>query len=304
MSYTDLLKINIADIASDDVFKISKQIYPATLAASLKLSGMLEIPYVIKTGSAYSIFTCHNRIKILRVSGVPDLICHILNEPDINIFMKNASLKAYRNELGPMGKLKTLSLLDSFFHLNESSRKDFCTKVLKLPLEIIENKDYMNKVMDLPVTLSDYIDEKDMSFKTIKDLSLLPQDWTAVIDNWIKDIPVRVNVFRMLIDYVFDIYRRGDSLTSLELISFSDDKILYDTVYRIRYPEFSKLKNKSDSIISEISEAGLTIDFPEFFDRNFVTLKLDINKKSACADQLQKISNINIEKLTSLLSLL
>jgi hypothetical protein len=297
-------EINISDIISDDSFKISKNNYPVNLTASLKISGMLEIPYVIKTETGYKLLTCHNRIKILRESETASLKCLVLENPDVKIFMNHVSLKAYRNELGPLGKIKTLLILNSFFNLNESEIKNFCTKVLKLPSEIMDNENYLSRVMSFPETLISYIDEKDMSFKVIKDLSSLPSDWIALIDNWLAVIQVRVNIFRMLVDHLFDMHRRGDNISVIESLTSGDDKSLYDNIFAVRYPEFSKLKVKSDSIIKELSAGGLSVDFPEYFDRGFLTLKLDINKKSDSADQLKKISKINIDKLEELLSFL
>jgi len=300
----EFLDVSIADIDCDGFFKVSKNNFPGTLPVSLKLSGMLEIPYIFKTGSGYSILSCHNRIKILRESGILTLKCFVLEKPDVDIFMKHVSLKVYRNEIGPSGKLKTLFLLNTFFNIDESIIKKFCTKSLNLPFEIIENEEYLKKVMDFPSNLNDYLDEKDVSFKIIKDISLLPNDWIAVIGNWLKEIQMRINIFRMLIDNVFDIYRRGDDIKLLKSILFSDDKTLHDAVFRLRYPEYSKLKSRSDSVIGELTGGGLTIDFPEYFDRRFVTIKFDIDKKSDCNDQLKKISKINIEKLKELLSFL
>lgn len=304
MNTFDTAAVKIADISSNDFFKVSRKNFQSNLVYSLKISGILEAPVLIKTDAGYDVFTCHNRIAILRESGAIDLEAVILTNPDVKLFIKHITLKAYRNELGPFGKLKTLTLLNTFFEFEDSAVKEFCSKILKLPLDIVDNKDYVFKLFEFPVTLIDYLDEKDMSFKTIKDMSLLPQEWLLLIDKWVKNIQVRVNIFRMLADYLFDMYRRGDSIAILEPLSFSDDKTLYDTVFRIRYPEFSKLKIKSESIIGELSGGGLTIDFPEYFDRGNVTLKLEVDKRTDCNLQLKKIKEIDIEKLKELLSLL
>lgn len=304
MKTHDTAVVKIADISSNDFFKVSRKNYQSNLVHSLKISGMLEAPVLIKTDAGYSIFTSHNRIAILRESGTIDLEAVILSDPDAELFIKHASLKTYRNELGPFGKLKTLILLNTFFKIESRAVKEFCSKILKLPLDVIDNEEYVCKLLEFPVTLIDYLDEKDMSFKTIRDMSLLPQEWLVLIDKWLKNTPVRVNIFRMLVDYLFDMYRRGDSIAILESFSFSDDKTLYDSVFRIRYPEFSKLKVKSESIISDLSGGGLTIDFPEYFDRGTFTLKLEIDKRTDCNLQLKKIKEIDVEKLKDLLSLL
>ncbi len=304
MKIQDTAVVKINDISASDYFKVSRKNYPDNLIYSLKQSGMLEVPVLIKTDSGYDIFTCHNRIKILRESGVEDLTCSILDKAEVELFMKHVSLKAYRNELGPYGKLKVLSLFDIHFKAELLTVKDFCSKVLKLPLDVIENGIYLRKILSFPVSLIDYLDEKDISFKTIKDLSRMPEDWLNLIDSWLKNIQVRVNIFRMLADYLFDIYRRGDNITSLELLSYGDDKTLYDVIFSIRFPEFSKLKSRSESIINDLSGGGLSIDFPDYFERKIFTIKLDIDKRTDCDLQLKKIRDIDAGKIKDLISLL
>ncbi|PKL18468.1 MAG: hypothetical protein CVV49_05785 [Spirochaetae bacterium HGW-Spirochaetae-5] len=296
--------VKITAISSNNYFKVSRKNYPDNLIYSLKHSGMLEIPFLIKTDSGYDIFTCHNRIQILRDSGMEELTCFILGKADVELFMKHVSLKAYRNELGPYGKLKVLSVLNTYFKTDQQTVKNYCIKVLKLPLDVIENGVYLSKILSFPASLIDYLDEKDISFKTIKDLSRMPDDWLSLINNWLNSLPVRVNIFRMLCDYLFDIYRRGDNIPILEISSYSDDKALYDAVFRIRHPEFSMLKSRSESIINDLSRGGISVDFPEYFERKNFTIKLDIDKRSDCELQLKKIIDIDAEKIKDLISLL
>ncbi len=296
--------VNIADISPDDFFKVSKKSFPSTLTASLMQSGMLEIPYIIRAESGYRIFTCHNRIGILRESGITELGCYVLEKPDLKIFTDHASLKVYRNEIGPFGKIRALLIAKSVFKLPDAMIRDLCVKTLKLSADTAENEEFLNRVMNFPEILKSYLDEKDVSFRVIKDLSMLPSEWIEVLNRWLSSIQVRVNIFRMLTDYIFDIYRRGDSVSAVESVVCSDDKTLHDAVYKVRYPRYSAMKLKVEALIGELSAAGLTIDFPEYFDRGSATIKLDINKKSDCGEQLKKISKIDVEKLRMLLSLL
>ncbi len=303
-TYAVIAEVNITDISSNDFFKVSRKNYPVTLTVSLKNSGMLEYPYVIKSKSGYTPLTCHNRIEILRETGISSVNCFILEKPDLNMFIKNVSLKMYRNELGPSGRLKVFSLLSSCFNLEENVRYEFCIKVLKLPYGFLKDDKLVKKTLEFPESLLNYLDEKDISFKIIKDISLLPVKWISVIDNWINKSQVRINIFRMLIEHLFDIYRRGDDVTIIESISFSDDKSLYDAVYRARFPEYSKRKIESDEIINELNETGLMIEFPEYFDRGTVTIRLDVDKRTDCSLQIKKISKLNVDKLNKLLSYL
>ncbi|MCL2155693.1 MAG: hypothetical protein FWH53_08525 [Leptospirales bacterium] len=296
--------INVSDIVYDESFKISKRNYPEQLRISLELSGMLELPYLLKRDSEYYIFTCHNRIKILQELGVKKISSIILEDPDSEIFMNHLSLKMYRNELGPFGRIKAIRLLKSVFKVNESDLKEFGLKILKLQYEILENDSLMENMAALPEALLNYIDDRDISFKIIKDILILPQSWLEIINTWLKDIQVRVNIFRVMIDNLFDIYRQGLNISVIDSIEYSDDKTLNDSIFRLRYPEFSRLKSKSDAIINELSCKGLSIDFPEYFEKSSVTLKLEINKKNDLNNEFKKILAMDIEKLKELISLL
>ena len=300
--------INISDIVYDESFKISKNNYSESLRTSLELSGMLELPYLLKGTCGYQIFTCHNRIRVLQELGVREIRSIIFETLDTEIFMNHLSLKMYRNELGPVGRIKALYLLKSVFKVNESELKEFGLKILKLQPEILEdeerNEKFMEKLLSLPQAMINYLDDRDISFKIINDILVFPESWIEIISTWLKEIQVRVNIFRVVIDNLFDIYRKGTDISVIKAITYSDDKTLNDSIFRIRYPQFSRLKNKSDAIINELSRKGLSIDFPEYFEKSSVTLKLEINKKNDISDELKKISAIDVGKLKELMSLL
>lgn len=298
------VEVNISDILNDDQFRISRNNYPASLSLSLKLSGMLEIPWLIKQGSGYIIFTCHNRIRILQETGVNLLKCNILVEPDADIFMKYVSLKSYRNELGPAGKLKSLLLLKDKFRIDDKALSEFCKKILKLPEEVIRDNKFTGNFFLFHNSLINYLDEKDIGFKTIRDLINLPADWLGVISRWTENIQIRVNLFKIIVENIFDIYRRGDHISAVKSIHIYEDKTLHDEIFKVRYPEYMKMKIESDAIIRELDVPGITIDFPENFNRNSVTIKLIISKNSDCRSQLKKISAIDPDKLNELVSLL
>jgi len=298
------VEVNISDIDDNDLFRVSRKNYQADLPASLKLSGMLEFPIIIKSGSGYVAMSCHNRIKILRDTGARSLKCYVLDTPDLKAFMNYISLKSYRNELGPVGRLKSFKLLTEIFKIDEEVRNEFCKKNLKIPEEIIKDTGYLEKIFLFKDSLINYLDEKNISYRIIKDLINLPPDWLGIINNWTGTIQIRANFFKMIIDCVYDIYRSGNSISVIESITTEDDKILYNTIYRIRYPRYVNMKMESDAIIRELTSRGLSIDFPEYFDRSFITIKLNIDKKLDCDTQLKKISDMNSSRLEELISLL
>ncbi len=297
-------EVNIDEISDDDFFKVSRRNINETLLYSLKNSGMLETPHIIKTGGLYSIFTCHNRIKILRESGVKSVKCLLLDVCDAEIFIKHIILKAFRNEIGPVGKLKAVRLLDRHFNLAADRVMELCVKVFKIPADAAGNELFYDRVLSFPDDLKWYLDDRDLNFRVIKDLSMMADEWTAVMSGWLSEVPVRVNIFRQITDSLFDMYRRGDSIRDLEEIQFTDDRSLYSAIFNLRYPDYSVLKAKSDSIIGKLNIPGVYIDFPELLDRGYITVRLDINKKGGASEQLKKITRIDAVKLDELLSLL
>ena len=62
--------VSIHDIEDDEHFKISRNFKSPELITSLKNSGMLEIPFLIKRGNSFYPFTCHNRLAILSEAGI------------------------------------------------------------------------------------------------------------------------------------------------------------------------------------------------------------------------------------------
>ncbi|MCL1834443.1 MAG: hypothetical protein FWG49_08085, partial [Leptospirales bacterium] len=244
------------------------------------------------------------RIRVLQELKAAEISAVILEEPDAEIFINHLSLKMYRNELCPFGRIKGIYLLKSIFKVDESDLKEFGLKILKLQRSILEDEALMGNMASLPEVLINYIDDKDISFKIIKDILLLPLSWIEVIDTWLKEIQIRVNIFRVLIDNLFDIYRQGMDISVINSVEYSDDKTLNDSIFRLRYPEFSRLKSRSDAIINELSCKGLSIGFPEYFEKRSISLKLEINKKNDLGNELKKISAADVEKLKELISLL
>ena len=299
--------INISDIVYDEFYKISKSNYSHQLRASLELSGMLEVPYLLKRDSVYYIFTCHNRIRILQESGIRkirEIKSIVLEEPDAEIFMSHLALKMYRNELGPFGRIKGLWLLKSVFKLDPGDLNEFGLRILKLQPEILDDNKFIENMAALPEGLVNYIDDRDISFKIIKDILALPMSWLEIINTLLKEIPVRVNIFRAMIDNLFDIYRMSADVSVIGSLEYSDDKTLNDSIFSLRYPEFSRLKGESHKIIDELSCKGLSIEFPEYLEKASITLKLEINKKNDLSNELKKVWDMDPEKLKKLMSLL
>lgn len=302
--YEDVISIN--DIVKDDHFRISRNLRSPELIASIKNSGMIEKPFFIKKENSYYPFTCHNRIDIITEIGIAELEAFILESPSSEIFIKNLLIKNYRNECGPVGKIKAIRILQNDFGLYGSELKEFARKALKISNEIFSDGIISDRIMQLPGPLRDYIDVKDIPFKLLKDIVSFDEESIVEFNRWIEKVQIRLNIFKMLVDFVFDIKRRDGHLKQIDddILTKMDDKALYDYVFRIRYPEYILKREKADNLISLISKPGVCVDFPEFFEKDQIAFRFILNKKNKSDRLAEIVSGIDKEKINDLLSLL
>ena len=230
----------------------------------------------------------------------------ILESPSSEIFIKNLLIKNYRNECGPVGKTKAIKILQNDFGLSGSELKDFARKALKISNEILSEGIISDRIMQLPEPLRDYIDVKDIPFKLLKDIVSFDEESIFELNRWIEKVQIRLNIFKMLVDFVFDIMRRDGHLKQIDddALSKMDDKALYEYVFRIRYPEYILKKEKADYLISLISRSGVCVDFPEFFEKDQIAFRFILNKKNKGDRLAEIVSGIDKEKINDLLSLL
>lgn len=298
--------VNITNIERDDYFRISRNFKNPDLAASLKNSGMLEKPFLIKRGSGYYPFTCHNRISLMSETDTTVLNAFILESPSCEIFTRNVLLKVYRNECGPLGRVKAMIVMRDDFRMTGAELSDFARKILKIPRDIFSDDKLIERIMQLPAALKDYIDLKDIPFKVVKDIAASGDESIIELNRWIENIQIRLNIFKMLVDFIFDIRRRDGKFKRIEddLLAVMDDKALYEYVFRIRYPEYAMKKENAETLIGVLNRGGVSVEFPEFFERDQVSFRFTINKKESGNKLAELASGLDVKKIDELLSLL
>ncbi|HPX90449.1 MAG: hypothetical protein BWY23_01912 [Spirochaetes bacterium ADurb.Bin218] len=286
-------KIYLKDIIENFDFKISKPLIGQELATSLRNNGLLEFPYLLRKQEGYIAFTCHNRIMALKEIGFDSIDAYLLSEPSFDIFNRNLVLKIFRSEVGPIGKVKVISILRKIFNFSDDKVLSYNKSVLKMPHELVLDFNFQERLLSLPSELIAYLDLKDVPFKTIRDLILLNDNILFHIDRWLSTIPVRLNIFKSIVEYLFDI-QRGGSISEEIFYSqcFTDDRSLFSFIFSLRYPDYSRRRNRAEAIVKEISGDGLSIEVPEFFERDFITVKFLLKK----SDSPEKLKNI-LEKI-------
>lgn len=296
-------KVKISDILDDDTFRISRPARSDQLEQSIRNLGMLEIPVLMKSDGGYIPFTCHNRLRIMKGAGMAEVMTNVIPAPDYGIFVKNTALKAGRGEIGPAGKAKALLIARECFGVNDL--RFFSRSVLNTSGELL-NPGFAEGIMALPGELVEYIDTRDIGYKIIKDILALPIWITGILAEWVSTIQVRVNIFKMLVDCLFDMRKNvnPENLPRFKPEDKTDDKKLYDTVYRMRYPRYSEMKERADSLLASVLAPGFSVDFPEFFEKDSCVIKIDIRCSDTADDIRNKLSAVDTVGLERLLALL
>ena len=301
----ELIDIDLIDV-NDQTFRISRNAADKTLYDSINNNGMLEKPLLVKRGERYTPLNCHNRIKICSELQIKKINALVFSSPDAGLFFDNLVLKLYRNEVGPTGRLKALSIMESQFPEFIDINSGRFRKIIGLPGEYIDDIVKRDMVIGLPADLLEYLDIRDVSFKVIKDITAMGRDLQELISRWTDLLPIRVNIFKKIVDHVFDISRRDgvESLLSLNMEDIRDDSALYEEIFKIRYPAYSSINKCSGELVEKIKAPGLSVDFPEFMEKDYITLKLNISKRSSPGEWRKILSIINDEEIRELLDIL
>ncbi len=302
-----MMLVDIEEINTEmELFNISKKIYSQDLSKSISESGLLEIPFLVRHGDGYYPLTCHNRLILCGEHGIGSVRAFILDEPDSKIFMNNMTLKTLRKETGPIGKVKAVRLLEDYFKLDFQDVRRYCKSVLAIPEYLYKERSVLEQVLSFPENLGNYLDSKELGFKVIRDLITLPPDVIEFIDNIISSISVRVNIFKKLVDYIFDISKRDGEgcLDEAGKVEFKSDSELLVHIFRIRYPDYSGKRAASLKLIEELSSGKVNVDFPEFFERDSFSLRIDIRKGNSPESVSDIFNSINRKRLAELQKLL
>ena len=204
--------------------------------------------------------------------------------------------------MGPAGRCRALLIACKLGIADDPG--SFCKSVLNTSSDILD-VEFAERILGLPVNVLDYIDIKDAGFKVIKDLVNLPDYMIHWFDRVIGIMQVRVNVFRTVVDHLFDLSKTTDSVALPEFnAKGSDDRMLLENINRMRYPAYSELKDRAAVLIKGLSSRGVSVAFPEFFESGRFTVNVDVGVKDSADDLKSRLHGIDVERLVELALLL
>ncbi|MDY6935905.1 MAG: ParB N-terminal domain-containing protein [Spirochaetota bacterium] len=293
----------------DDFFRLSKNSI-VTLKRSIDNFGLLDPPILLRRDDRYVIVFGHNRIKVLVELDYEYIDSLVLDCIPDRLFLEYILLKSLRGEIGPIGRIKAINILKNYFGLNNEILSTV-SKYLNIPDELIRRDELYENIVNLPVILQDYLDIKEIGYKAIKNIFYIPSEGISLLIDWIIVTNMRINIFKNIVDYIIDIYKRDGNLNSLRDIDVSTiqdrrekENHLFDRIFRVRYPEYSGLRERAEGIVKRFKGMGVQISYPKYFEGETIKLTFNISNREDIESIMDRFKKIDMKAIAELRELL
>lgn len=294
----------------DRYFKISRDRVDEGLRQSIRDFGVLDPPVAVREGGRYRVMFGFNRLDALRELGAGSAGMLIAPAADVKIFCERALVKCFRNETGPIGRVRALVILKDL-GAGSDQLKRVAKQGMRVPEEFAAGGALSSAVTGLPGPVKEYCDYRDINFRTIRDLVRLPGVAVEAIASWLAFAPLRVNIFRFIVDMLSDIQTRDGSLAFVEGIrpGESDDRKkwderLYEAVRGQRYPEYAGMQKKADAVAAFYAARGIRVEYPPYFEGDALDVTVRLHKHDDPESVRRRIEDADLSKLKELLELL
>lgn len=307
----NLKRVFLRDIdLNDRYFKISRNRIDDELRSSVRDFGVLDPPVLVEREMGYRVVFGYNRLDILNHMGVDSVDAQVLPAIGVEFFLARAMLKCLRNESGPVGRIRIISILkdlgmdfDRLVHIG--------TRGLHVPDEFIRDDSLRDRVQELPMPVKNYLDARDIHFRIIRDVVRLPHGTAKAISSWLIFAPLRVNIFKCIIEMMMDIQTRDGDTRFIEEIEPDEsierikwDEHLCNRIREVRYPEYTAVKKKADEIARYFSARGIRLHVPPYFEGDRIDLKISIGARDDPESIWKKLEDTDWSRLRKLLDLL
>ncbi len=289
----------------DQRFRISSDIWDDSLEASVKKLGLLSPPALLERGDAFVPITGHNKFEILAKYNIlpREVDAMVFDELDEEFFLKRILLKNERGELGPFGKIRAMAISGNMFPETYARSKQDFFKDLAIPSFISHN---FERPLGLPLELQSFLDFKKISYRIIKDIMGLSPELIEALGRFVSKGSVKVNIFRKLVDIIFDLSGgefEKDCVTLL-LENVDDGASVFSSMFEMRYPVYSHKKEESHKIIASVKKGGVEVDFPEYFEKDRFFIKIPILSRDKEEEIKKRFYSIDLAKIQELGKLL
>ena len=299
-------KILLSNISNDNKFKISKNKLSAEIIDSVKIFGIFEMPILYGSNEQYIIISGHNRIAAAIECGLKEINCKIIDNVTKEDYIAYAVHKNYLKLLGVGGKIKLVFLLRDYFNINKDELSKTASDLFSVPVDFVLALDSYKKE-NFTGSFYDYLDEREISFKTLISFIKLPQFIKEKLMQAASKHNIRVNIFKRIVDmvsdFVFSIDNEEDLISILNA-DYSNDECLLNALKEYRYPKYTVLEKEKNDLIKKLSNSNLKINFPEFFEGSEFQIILKCTKNKSKFDLVNTINQIDenlFKKLSEML---
>ncbi len=306
---TKLKRVPIGEIdRGDTYFKISRNRIDDDLRASVTGFGVLDPPVVVQNGDRLRAVFGLNRLALLAEAGADSAEVAILPRLDEGWYIGRILLKCHRDEVGPVGRVRALAILADYFGVDRDRRRSIASRGMGVPGEFAGDGPVPGLLGELPPTLKNYLDCRGIKFRVIRDLLRLPPGIVEALSSWVAFAPMKVNIFRSVIDMIAGIIERDGGAAPVESIRPDEstdrkqwEEYIHAAVYEARYPEYTAHKRRAEEAAAYFRSRGIHVGFPPFFEGDALDLSIRVSRRDDPGSILEKIGGIEPSRLRKLL---
>ena len=292
------------------LFKVSRNTVGDRFRDSVRSLGILDPPLFLREGRGCVILFGFNRVLAALDAGCREVVARVIDRFDPELFARECALKSLREELGPMGKIRALSILYEN-GAGAAAHDELFRRWLGVPSEFTDNRGLLALVDAFPPDLKDFLDGRDAGFKTIRELAYLGPASLARVARWTGETAMSLNHIKQLAEMAHDIERRDGSLGGIDdsAIAAMDDRreraeTLFREVFRCRYPEYSALRGKVDGFVRDFRKKGMELDFPRYFEGSSFRITITVGRDESPGDPGERFGSVPHEWIRELQKML
>lgn len=298
-------KAALSELCLNDKYIISKNSVSPQLVSSIKKYGVIRPSVVCRTPDGLLLLTGRNRFLASKECGLAQIPVSICSEPSWDIIKSEAVFKYFHKELGPSGKIKVLFIMTNIFGMTPDEAFAFGREI-GVGESFGKREADIRRFMELPAELKNYFDLREIPFKTVRICMDLPEAAVGFLSALVRSVRVRAGIFCRIAEICSELSKETP-LPDLELLTeeyAEADAEILRRLFVLRYPEYSAMKMQADLLKEKLEAGGVKIDFPEFFEKGELTVKLTVSKRQGAEAFREKAEKVNRELIQQLLDML
>jgi hypothetical protein len=296
--------VSLSSVDDNTRYMVGRKHLLRDLEQSIKKSGIIENPILLKNGNRFTIISGHNRIQVLRSLGFTELSAEIQDSFDPDKFLRIVLKKIYYKSISFSGRLKAYAVLsaEKLTAINDTDLKS----ALQIPGEI--SKSFIDTYLSFDKLIYEYCNEKDAPYRIIEQIISADSFFAHTLTSLMRN-NISISSLRNILD-LYDDIKRDDKMnlylksqlenTDKEMIEAE----LFGILKNIRYPEIESYSRKINGIAESFKKIGAELSFPVYEEGQPVKVSVALKRKDggeAYLKTLRKLSEIGADEITKLM---